>query len=454
MKKHMKHFLEHPVARWGVLLLLGIVLSSNYYFYDAFSTLKGDMKDVLGFTNTDYGLFSSFYSVPNTFLFMAVLGGIILDRLGIRFTGFMFVAAMALGALLTAYGASDYYRAGGLGYDFMSSFWTSYTPELKMMLLGRLFFGLGAETSIVVVSKALVKWFKGKNLALAFGLKVGFGRLGTFLALRYSPRLSEGGAELSTAIWVAAMFVSLGLLIFMLYMILDAKKDKVDEVKFTGEVSEKNKFRMSDIGRLFSNPSYVYIALLCVTFYSAVFPFMAYAPDFLLHRYGMSETESGDYTSLIPISTALFTPLFGFLIDRYGKGASAMLLGSVLLSFVHFSFAFTSLPPSVLLVVLGIVFSLVPAALWPTMVRLVPEKVIGTAYGMTYSIQNWGLFAFPLLAGYILDRVNPSDATVLNYTHVLIMFGCLGIVGIFFSLMLRRYDRKTGAGLDKPLNKG
>ncbi len=160
MEQLKKAMNEKPWVRWGILILVGFILSVNYYFYDAFSTLKDLMTKEFGFTNTDYGLFVSFYSIPNTFLLMAVIGGIILDKLGIRRTGFMFIFFMAFGALLTAYGASKSYSSGGIGYGLMQSFLPSYSPELKMMLLGRFFLGLGAETSIVVVSKILGKWFK------------------------------------------------------------------------------------------------------------------------------------------------------------------------------------------------------------------------------------------------------------------------------------------------------
>ena len=190
----------------------------------------------------------------------------------------MFGFFMAFGAFLTAYGASDYYSNNGFGNGFMKSFLPNYSPELKMMLLGRFFFGLGAETSIVVVSKILVKWFKGKDLALAFGLKVGFGRLGTFAALQLSPVLAGGGESLSTAIWLAAILTITGLLAFLVYMLFDAKLDK--QIVQTVSKSNKDKFRMSDVFGILTNRAYLYIALLCVTFYSAVFPFMAYASDF------------------------------------------------------------------------------------------------------------------------------------------------------------------------------
>lgn len=452
METFKKAMNESALMRWGVLILVGFVLSVNYYFYDAFSTLKDLLKLEFGFTNTDYGLFVSFYSIPNTFLLMAVLGGVFLDKFGIRRTGFGFVSFMAFGAMLTAYGASDYYSAGGFGYSLMESFWTSYSPELKMMLLGRFFFGLGAETSIVVISKILVKWFKGKDLALAFGLKVGFGRLGTFAALRLSPVLAEDGVHLTTAIWFAAVLVLIGLLVFIVYMLLDAKLDK--QTGFNQKIaSSSNDFSFQDFLSIIGNRAYIYIALLCVTFYSAVFPFMAYAPDFFADKFGLTAVESGNLTSWLPLGTMLFTPLFGFLIDKYGKSATAMIFGSLTLVGVHLIFAFTMITPIIPLLFLGIAFSLVPASMWPTMVKLVKEKQIGTAYGLMYSIQNLGLWGFPLLAGIILDKTNPGNPEVLNYTPVILMFASLGLLGLFFAFMLKREDRRGSYGIELPLNK-
>ena len=450
MEEIKKRISESSLMRWLILILVGFVLSVNYYFYDAFSTLKDLLMSEFGFTNTDYGLFISFYSIPNTFLLMAVIGGVLLDKLGIRRTGFFFIFFMAFGAMITAYGASDYYSSGGFGYSMLSSIFPNYSPELKMMLIGRFFYGLGAETSIVVVSRILVKWFRGKDLALAFGLKVGFGRLGTFAALQLSPRLAES-AQLSSAIWFAAVLVLAGLLAFIVYIMLDIRFDKEVQEKKVEE--KKDGFKVSDIGKILSNPAYLYIALLCVTFYSAVFPFLAYAPDLFLNKFGMTAIQSGEITSLLPLGTLFFTPLFGFLIDRYGKAATAMIFGSSILLVLHLNFAFTDLPPHIPMILLGIAFSLVPAAMWPTMVRLVDDKQIGTAYGLMYSIQNLGLFAFPILAGKVLDISNPGNPETLNYTPTLLMFAALGLLGLFFAILLKVEDKRKGFGVDLPMNK-
>jgi MFS family permease len=446
-----KKLADSKYLRWGILILVGFILSVNYYFYDAFSTLKVLLVEEFSFTNTQYGLFVAFYSIPNTFLLMAVIGGVILDKLGIRRTGFMFIFFMAFGAMLTAYGASDFYK-DGLGYSFMSSFLPNYSPELKMMLLGRFFYGLGAETSIVVISKVLVKWFKGKDLALAFGLKVGFGRLGTFAALNLSPVLANGGQTLDVAVWFAGILVCIGLFAFIIYIFFDLKFDK--EVKDTQVLlSEKDKFKISDIWGILTNRAYIFIALLCVTFYSAVFPFVAFAPDFFANKFGMSDVVSGQITSLLPLGTMIFTPIFGALIDKLGKAASVMTFGSLILLIVHLIFALTNIPPYLPMILLGVSFSLVPAAMWPTMVKLVNENQIGTAYGLMYSIQNLGLWGFPILAGIILDATNPGSPATLDYTYTILMFAALGFLGLFFGFMLKYNDKKYGLGVDQPLNK-
>nr|NQU90107.1 MFS transporter [Bacteroidota bacterium] len=438
--------------RFSILFIVGFVQATNYYFYDALSPLKSVLEKELGFSSTDFGLFVSVYSVPNVFLLMAVLGGVILDRLGIRRTGFLFVLFMAIGSFITAYGASDYYREGGMFYGFMSSFLPGYSPELKMMLFGRFLYGLGAETSIVVISKIIVKWFKGKELALAFGLKIGMARGGSALAFIISPRLINAPGGWTTSIWLAAFLVGAGLIVFMVYMLQDYRLDRQTITK-EKLLKKDEMFRISDLGKLLMNRSFLYVTALCVTFYSAVFPFLSFSADFFLNKFGFSLEQSGDISAFLPIGTTIFTPLFGLFVDKRGKSATLMIYGSLLLVLVHLCFAFTYITPYLLMVILGIAFSLVPAAMWPAVAKIVKENRIGTAYGLMFSIQNIGLWVFPLLAGIILDASNPLGTVRLDYTGTIIMFAALGLAGLVFALLLRREDKVSGYGLELPSNK-
>jgi len=448
MENLKKTLRDNAWIRWGMLLMVGFVLAANYYFYDALSPLKSKLTEEFGFTSTDFGFFVSVYSVPNVFLGMAVLGGIFLDKLGIRRTGFMFVSFMALGALLTAYGASEYYSNGGWGNDFMSSFLPSYSPELKMMLLGRFLFGLGAETSIVVISKIIVKWFKGKELALAFGVKLGLARTGSLLAFVLSPILIDSSWGWTTAIWFAALFVTAGLLVFLIYMMLDLKLDRQQESAHT---DSSDAFKFSDLKDLITTPSFLYVTLLCLTFYSAVFPFLSFSADFFLNKFDLTARQSGVISAMLPFGTMFFTPLFGFIVDKWGRAATLMIYGSAILVVIHTCFAFTMINPYVLMVVLGIAFSLVPASMWPSVAKIVDEKKIGTAYGFMFSIQNIGLWIMPILTGIVLDATNESK-TNLDYTYAMIMFAALGIFGLIFAFLLKREDKVSGYGLELPSN--
>ena len=406
-KKTLK---DSPFARWLVLLLTSAVMFFNYYFYDALSPLKDLMQENLGFSSSDYGTFISAYSVPNVFLAMAVLGGIILDKIGIRITGFVFVLFMAVGTTITAYGASDAYLSGGFGYEFMTSFWPSISPALKMMYFGFFLFGLGAETSIVVLSKAIVKWFKGKELALPLGLNVALGRLGTALALNLSPSLAE--VQWTNAIWFGAMLLWIGLLTFIIYMFMDLKIDR--QIRETLPKDAEDEFRWSDLKFLVTNRTFIFITLLCVTFYSAVFPFVKYAPDLLMNKFNLPRQISGNISSILMYGTILLTPIFGWIADYKGKSATLMYLGSVLLIAAHLMFAKTMITPFIPIFILGVAFALVPAAMWPAVAKIVKENKIGTAYGFMFSVQNIGLWGVPILIGVVLDSSNPQYATELT----------------------------------------
>jgi MFS family permease len=428
--------------RWFLLLLVSVVIGANYYAYDALSSIKETLVTELGITSTDYGLVVAFYSFPNTFLLMAVLGGIFLDRYGIRRTGFLFNLFCALGVFLTAYASSDFFRDGnGPLYGLLGGFLPAYSPELKLMILGRLLFGLGAETSIVVINKIIAKWFKGKELAFAFAVNLAIARLGTAAALILSPVLIEAPTGWTTALWVASVAMCTGLVFFIIYMFYDRKAEAVEG----GLLAEDEEFHISDITNLLTNKAYLYICALCLTFYSAVFPFQAFCPDLLHNKFGLSLKASGVLSSLIIWGTIVFTPIFGWFVDKRGRRATLMIAGSAMLLASHLILSLTNLTPYVAMFVLGIAFSLVPAAMWPSVPLLVNEKRLGTAYGLMTSIQNLGLFAFPILAGWITDRTNPGvtpemldqDLASLDYTYTVLMFAGLSLFGFLFAFLLR-----------------
>ncbi|MCP5049565.1 MAG: major facilitator superfamily domain-containing protein 1 [bacterium] len=442
------------LLRWGLLLLVSFVIAANYYAYDAISSIKSVMTTELGITSTDYGVYVSFYSVTNTFLLMTIFGGIFLDRFGIRKTGFAFTLFCTLGVFLTAYGASDAFRNGGFGYSLFSSFLPGYSPELKMMMLGRLLYGLGAETSIVVINKVLVKWFKGKELSFAFAINLAIARLGTAGALILSPVLIETDTGWTMALWVAAMLMGIGMIFFIIYMAYDKKFTPKEKTGSLMDADEK--FKISDVLDLLKNKPFIYISLLCVTFYSAVFPFQQYCPDFLHNKFGVSLKTSGTLSSLIIWGTILFTPIFGWFVDRRGKRATLMFYGSGMLLVAHLVLALTDLTPYVAMFIIGIGFSLVPAAMWPAVARLVEEKRLGTAYGIMTSIQNLGLWAFPILAGVIVDASNKGitpemlkQGSTLDYTYTILMFAGLGLLGFLFAFLLKREDDVNGSVLEK-----
>lgn len=454
---------DSAATRWGVMLMVSVTMATNYYFYDAVSPLKFLMERELGFSSADYGFFTAAYSIPNVFLLMAVVGGIILDKIGIRITGFSFIFIQVIGGIVTAYGASPYFNQGGFGYDFMNSFLTNYSPALKTTSLGFFLFGLGAETSIVVISKVIVKWFKGKEIALALGLNVSIARLGMGAAMILSPRLVlDSSASLplwnnwTAPIWFGALLLGIGLLAFLVYIIWDIRFDK--EVKERMETEPAEEFRLSDLGKLLTNRSFILIALLCVTFYSAVFPFMKYAPDLMINKFGVAPTLAGEIASILPFGTIIFTPIFAYICDYKGKSASLMIIGSLLLVIVHLTFATTSLTPYIPMFVLGVAFSLVPAAMWPAVAKIVETKKIGTAYGAMFTFQAVGLMIFPYLIGVVLDYANPGVAENIaagvtdtyNYTMPLLMMAALGILGLIFAFMLKKDDKTSGYGLELP----
>ncbi len=450
MEKIKRALNESPGMRWGALILISIIMFSSYYFYDVYSAIKDTLQSETGISNTDYGKFYGAYSFLNAFG-MAFIGGMILDRWGIRKTGSLFISFLFLGTILTAYGASNIFNHGGYGYNFFGSFMKEYSPALKMMIFGRVIFGLGAETFYVVINKVIAKWFKGHELAFAFAISLAIGRFGTAAAFIYSPRIVAHAAAWNTAGWFGVMLVLIAFICFFVYIVFDVKLDKsIKSIKVEDE--EEEKFHFRDLKKLFANRSFIYITLLCVTFYSAVFPFVGFAADFLHNKFGFSQQLSGDVTTVLPFGTIIFTPLFGWFTDHKGKNASVMILGSLLLIIVHLTFSLTRITPYIPLFLLGVAFSLVPAAMWPSVARIVKESRLGTAYGIMFSIQNWGLMLFPFFIGKILDVTNKNlpKGAPLDYTYSIFMLVGLGVLGLIFAFLLKREDKTSGFGLELP----
>ncbi|MCG8412113.1 MAG: MFS transporter, partial [Bacteroidales bacterium] len=272
----------------------------------------------------------------------------------------MFIGLMIVGGIIKAYGVSDHFNNGGFGYEFFNSFATKYEPSVKLATLGFALFGLGIEITGITVNRIIVKWFKGKELALAMGLQMACARMGMAGAYLFSPLISNN-ISVSKPVVVGILFLAIGFISFLVHCMGDRKLDK----EMASEKTEGQKFKTSDIGLLFKNKGFTTIALLCVLFYSCVFPFMKFAPNLLINKYGVSTELAGSLSIILPIGTILLTPLLGSYIDKQGKGASMMILGSILLVIVHSIFAF--LPGNILfayvaLFILGVAFSLIPSA--------------------------------------------------------------------------------------------
>ncbi|UCC38578.1 MAG: MFS transporter [Candidatus Aminicenantes bacterium] len=401
--------------RWLVLVMMGFVIFGLYYAYDSVVPISDAIINDMGITKAQYGLLFSYYSLPN--LVMVLLGGILLDRIGIRKAGAIFAAIGIAGVLITA--AS-------------SAFW--------LMLFGRLLYGIGAESLCITEIKVLSKWFRGKELAFAFGLNITLVRLGNFASLNLSAPIHTWSGSWRVALWVAFFIIFASMIVFLIYSRLDKKKEplfKMDEKR-----EETDKFVFRDMFKF--NPSYWYVTFLCVTFYSAVLPFVAFSNVFLKEKYGFSEAQGGFYASLIFVATITITPLFGILVDKIGRRATIMMVGSIVIVPVYLALGFTSFHPALPIIGIGIAFSLVPSALWSSIPILVEQKRLGTAFGLIALVQNVGLTVFPWLAGKL------TDLSGGEYTNTMILFALLGFVGLVFSLLLKFSEKKKGTGIELP----
>ena len=462
MNQIKKSLRDSAKMRWLVLGLIAFTMLTGYFFTDVLSPLKSLLIEdqTLQWDNSCYGIFAGAYSFFNVFIFMLIIGGIILDKIGIRFTGNTFVSLMVVGAVINYYALTDYFNTGGFGYEFLNSFLTDYKPALKLAVLGYSLFGVGVEIAGITVSKIIVKWFKGREMALAMGLEMATARLGMLLAFWISSPIAGVDKIITRPVAFGIILLCIGLITFLIYNVMDVKLDK--EVEESEDAEPEEEFHIADILKLITNKAFIYISLLCVLFYSAVFPFMKYAPDLMVNKFGVSIDTAGFIAGILPLGTMAMTPLFGTYLDRKGKAASIMILGSILLIAVHLTFAIA--PDIVFLailamIILGVAFSLVPAAMWPSVPKIVPESRLGSAYAMIFWIQNWGLMGVPILIGYVLDSVNPGvteqiqqgvEGAHYNYTIPMLIFASTGVLGLIFAFLLKAEDKRKGYGLELP----
>ncbi|MDR1371342.1 MAG: MFS transporter [Dysgonamonadaceae bacterium] len=459
-EKIVRSLHESKAARWIALILVAFTMMAGYFFTDVISPIEGVLSKTLHWDGAQFGAVTGNYSFFNIVGFL-LIGGIILDKLGIRYTGTLFTAIMIIGASLKLYAVSDYFNQGGFGYDFFNSFWTDILPSAKLATIGFAIFGLGCEMAGVTVTRIIVKWFEGKEMALAMGLQVALARLGTGGAFLLSPRLA-GDSFAFKAVLLGAVFVCVGFRCFLVYTILDVKVVKELNTRATTSSQEEEPFRISDVGRLLTNNGFLYISLLCVLFYSCVFPFIKFAASILANKFQIATTTASDIVFYLPFGTILFTPLFGSLLDKKGKGASLMILGSVLLILAHFIFMYA--PAEIAfaylgIFILGIAFSLVPAAMWPSVPKVCPKNRLGTGYALIFWIQNLGLWAFPMLIGYIREKSNPGITKLIqdgrsdvyyDYTNPELMLVLVGVLALVFAFLLKFEDKKKNYGLEIP----
>lgn len=395
------------------LVLISLAAMASYFAYDCIGPLTPLFKSELNLSATQVYWLYSIYSVP--VIIFVVLGGVLADRLGVRKAAILFTALFAVGTVLTA----------------TRSYW--------IMIAGRFFFGIGAECYYVVLNKILAKWFKDRGLALAFGINLFLMRAGTYAAFFVLPWVAEN-FTLGNALWIVAGINVIGLAATALYGLLDNLGEKKRYVSFVEQEQETEEFRLRQAFKL--PPAFWVISLLCVTYYSAIFPFQGAATDFFVERYSMDTISAGRLAGTIILISMFTTWFFGLIVDRIGKRATMMIVGSLAMIPCHVSMAYTNINPLIPMVVLGISFSLVPAALWPAIPLMVKEKQLGTAYGLIAMIQNVGLFTFPLAVGRIRD-------TLGSYKPAMIMFAGLGILGFIFAIWLKILEAKGGGYLEK-----
>ncbi len=469
-----KSLRDNVGVRWFVLILVSLCMLIAYTFMEVLSPLQTLVQSTYGWSGSEWGVVTGAQGYLNVFAFMLIFAGIILDKMGIRFTAVSSGLVMILGAIIKYWAFAGNFEMGSeiIGID----------SRVFVSAAGFAIFCVGAEGAGITVSRIIVKWFKGKELALAMGTEMALARFGSFIALFGAPRIADA-FDIPTSVLVGAIALCIGLILFIVYNIMDSKLDK----QLEDDAVEEDPFHISDLKLIITSKGFWYIAILCLLFYSAVFPFYKFSSGLMVNKFGVDPTTAGDIPSILPFGTIILTPLFGYLYDRIGKGASIMILGAGLLVVVHTIFYIPSLTETwtaiFAVILLGIAFSLVPSAMWPSVPKIIPDKQLGSAYALIFYVQNIGLMLVPILLGVVLDVTNPGvnekienaiqsfrdsgvpaseiadkvqelrvsgEIPMFDYSNTWLIFVGLTVLAVVFGFLLKAEDKKKGYGLELP----
>lgn len=437
---------DSAAARWTALVLIALAMFFAYMFVDVMSPLQSLIESERGWDSGVFGTYAASEYILNVCGFL-ILAGIILDKCGIRFTGILSTSLMVIGASIKYIGVSDWFQATAM-CSWLDSWWTTLPGSAKMASFGFMVYGCGCEMAGITVSKAIAKWFKGKEMALAMGLEMAIARLGVFAVFSVSPKIAtQFDNSVVAPIAFCTVLLIIGLINFIVFSVMDAKLDKQLGEANSDEPTEE--FKVSDLGRIFSSKMFWIVALLCVLYYSAIFPFQRYATNYLEVTLHIEKEAAADLFRWFPILAMILTPVLGSFLDHKGKGATMLMLGSLIMIACHLSFAFL-LPiyPNewfalLIIVILGVSFSLVPAALWPSVPKIIDPVILGSAYSLIFWIQNIGLCFVPLIIGMTLKATG-------GYLVPMLIFASLGVLALILSFALKAFDKKKGFGLEEP----
>ena len=456
-EKIAKTLRDSAVARWTVLILVASMMFFAYMFVDILSPLASLLNETRGWDQGVFGTYAAGEFLLNVFGFL-IIAGIILDKMGVRFTGLLSASLMVIGAGIKYIGISDWFQTTEFAL-WLDSWWVTMPASAKLAMFGFMIFGCGCEMAGTTVSKILAKWFKGKEMALAMGLEMAIARLGVFGAMWLSPMISQhfaidGTNSVTAPLLFASLLLVIGLLNFFVFTIMDKQFDNqlIEAGEMTAVHDPEDEFHVSDLKQIFSSKMFWIIALLCVLYYSAIFPFQRFATNFLEETLQIDNAEAAGLFKWFPILAMVLTPFLGAFIDYKGKGASMMLLGALIMIVCHSIFAFVlPLYPSkglalATILVLGVSFSLVPASMWPSVPKIIDEKVLGSAYCLIFWVQNIGLCLVPLLIGKLRVATN-------GYLVPMMVFASFGVLAFLLSLSLKVEDKKKGYGLELPNKK-